>query len=133
MSPKGLTAERIREEWNETDRHIALKSMVTVCMTGIAGRILFFGQLPVPLCEGEHLSCNALMTTIGSFAHPSAKLFFVLLAILTRKSMTGTSVSTPTVVASAAGDAVPNSAMAAATASSKKFDAPIIPAGAAIL
>ena len=37
MSPKGLTAERIREEWNETDRHIVLKSMVTVCMTGIAG------------------------------------------------------------------------------------------------
>ena len=47
--------------------------------------------------------------------------------------MTGTSVSTPTVVASAAGDDVPNNAMATATASSKKFDAPIIPAGAAIL
>ena len=47
--------------------------------------------------------------------------------------MTGTSVSTPTVVASAAGDAVPKSAMATATASSKKLDAPIIPAGAAIL
>lgn len=50
----------------------------------------------------------------------------------TRKSITGTSVSTPTVVANAAGEVVPNSAIATATASSKKFDAPIIPAGAAI-
>ena len=46
--------------------------------------------------------------------------------------MTGTSVSTPKVVASAAGEVVPNSAIATATASSKKLDAPIIPAGAAI-
>ena len=43
-----------------------------------------------------------------------------------------TSVRTPTVVASAAGLVVPNRAIATATASSKKFDAPIIPAGAAI-
>lgn len=47
-------------------------------------------------------------------------------------SMTGTSVNTPTVVASAAGLVVPNNAIATATASSKKFEAPIIPAGAAI-
>jgi hypothetical protein len=46
--------------------------------------------------------------------------------------MTGTTVNTPTVVASAAGDVVPNNAIATATASSKKFDAPIIPAGAAM-
>ena len=52
--------------------------------------------------------------------------------MLTRNSMTGTSVSTPKVVASAAGEVVPNSAIATATASSKKLDAPIIPAGAAI-
>ena len=45
----------------------------------------------------------------------------------------GTSVSTPTVVASAAGDDAPNKAIATATASSKKLEAPIIPAGAAIL
>ena len=56
----------------------------------------------------------------------------VLLAILQSRSITGTSVNTPTVVASAAGEDVPNSATATATASSKKFDAPIIPAGAAI-
>lgn len=56
----------------------------------------------------------------------------VLLAILQSSSMTGTSVSTPTVVASAAGEDVPNSATATATASSKKLEAPIIPAGAAI-
>ena len=47
--------------------------------------------------------------------------------------MTGTSVSTPTIVANATGDCAPNKAIATATASSKKFDAPIIPAGAAIL
>ena len=40
--------------------------------------------------------------------------------------------STPTVVARAAGLVVPNKVIATATASSKKFDAPIIPAGAAI-
>ena len=56
-----------------------------------------------------------------------------LFAILTSSSMTGTSVRTPTVVANAAGDVVPNSATATATASSKKLEAPIIPAGAAIL
>ena len=61
------------------------------------------------------------------------KYFFVLLAMLTSNSMTGTSVNTPTVVASAAGEVVPNSAIATATVSSKKFDAPLIPAGAAIL
>ena len=38
---------------------------------------------------------------------------------------------TPTVVASAAGLVVPNKAIATATDNSKKFDAPIIPAGAA--
>ena len=40
--------------------------------------------------------------------------------------------STPTVVARAAGLVVPNKVIATAAASSKKFDAPIIPAGAAI-
>ncbi len=39
--------------------------------------------------------------------------------------MTGTSISTPTTVASAAPDWKPNSAMAVATASSKKLLAPI--------
>ena len=47
--------------------------------------------------------------------------------------MTGTSVKTPTTVARAAGEVVPNKAIATATDSSKKLDAPIIPAGAAIL
>ena len=56
-----------------------------------------------------------------------------MFAILTSSSMTGTSVRTPTVVANAAGDVVPNRATATATASSKKLEAPIIPAGAAIL
>ena len=55
-----------------------------------------------------------------------------MFAIFTRVSITGTSVNTPTVVASAAGLDVPNKATATATANSKKFDAPIIPAEAAI-
>ena len=57
----------------------------------------------------------------------------VLFAILTNVNMTGTSVKTPTVVASAAGLVVPNRATATATANSKKLEAPIIPAGAAVL
>ncbi|MBR0171193.1 MAG: hypothetical protein IJQ21_00205 [Lachnospiraceae bacterium] len=50
-------------------------------------------------------------------------LSFDLFAIFTNVSITGTSVSTPTVVARAAGLVVPNKAMATATASSKKLDA----------
>ena len=55
----------------------------------------------------------------------------MLFAIFTRNSINGTSVNTPTVVASAAGESIPNNAIATATANSKKFEAPIIPAGAA--
>ena len=58
---------------------------------------------------------------------------FVLFAIFTSVSITGTSTRTPTIVASATGEVGQKSAMATATESSKKFDAPIIPAGAAIL
>ena len=57
---------------------------------------------------------------------------FVLFANLTSINITGTSVNTPTTVASTAGEVVPNKAIATATDSSKKFEAPIIPAGAAI-
>ena len=56
---------------------------------------------------------------------------FVLFAIFTSTSITGTSTKTPTMVAKATGEVVPKSAIATATDSSKKFDAPIIPAGAA--
>jgi len=45
----------------------------------------------------------------------------VLFAIFTSNSINGTSVKTPTVVASAAGESIPNNAIATATASSKKF------------
>ena len=54
-------------------------------------------------------------------------------AIFIRSSLTGTSTSTPTVVARAAGDVVPKIAIATATANSKKLDAPIMPEGAAML
>src|SRR5882762_8098654 len=49
----------------------------------------------------------------------------------TTESITGTSTSTPTTVASAAPELSPNRLMAAATASSKKLLAPISAAGAA--
>ena len=55
----------------------------------------------------------------------------VLLAILTNVNITGTSTSTPTTVANATPDFRPKREIATATASSKKFLAPIIPAGAA--
>jgi len=57
---------------------------------------------------------------------------FVLFAIFTNVNITGTSTRTPTIVASATGDLGPKSEIATATDSSKKLDAPIIPAGAAI-
>ncbi len=44
----------------------------------------------------------------------------VILATFTSASITGTSVNTPTVVASAAGLVVPNNAIATATANSKE-------------
>lgn len=51
--------------------------------------------------------------------------------IATTDSMTGTSTNTPTTVASVAPESRPKSEMAAATASSKKLEAPINAAGAA--
>ena len=53
--------------------------------------------------------------------------------MLTRLSITGTSTKTPTVVAKATGESAPKRDIATATASSKKLDAPIKAAGAAIL
>ena len=54
----------------------------------------------------------------------------VRFTILTTDSITGTSISTPTTVASAAPEWKPNRLMAAATASSKKLLAPISAEGA---
>lgn len=53
-------------------------------------------------------------------------------AIFTRITITGTSTSTPTIVANATGVCAPNREIATATDHSKKLDAPIIPARAAI-
>jgi hypothetical protein len=55
------------------------------------------------------------------------------LANATSDSMTGTSTRTPTTVARAAPESSPNTLMATATASSKKFDVPIRAQGAATL
>lgn len=57
---------------------------------------------------------------------------FVLLIILTRVSINGTSINTPTVVAKATGLPIPYSAIAIATANSKKLLAPTMDAGAAM-
>ena len=56
----------------------------------------------------------------------------VAFTTLTTSSITGTSISTPTTVASAAPDSKPNRLIAAATASSKKLLAPISADGQAI-
>ena len=55
----------------------------------------------------------------------------VLFEIWTNNSMVGTSIRTPTTVASAAPDDIPNKIVAVAIATSKWFEAPIIAAGAA--
>lgn len=54
----------------------------------------------------------------------SGNQWVVLLAVLTRIGITGTSVKTPTTVASAAPDVMPNKKMATVTESSKKLLAP---------
>lgn len=56
-----------------------------------------------------------------------------LLIHATKESITGTSTSTPTTVASAAPECNPNREIATATASSKKLDVPIRQAGPAML
>ncbi len=57
--------------------------------------------------------------------------FIVLLAVLTNKSIIGTSTKTPTIAANATPGFKGNRAIATATESSKKLLAPIIAAGAA--
>ena len=93
-------------------------------------RMLNHASTTSPIIRASFFRTSALFYIRTTHA---GNLPFVLFAILTSKSITGTSVNTPTVVARAAGEVVPNSAIATATANSKKFDAPIIPAGAAIL
>ncbi len=65
--------------------------------------------------------------------HPAVRSYQgrVRRTIRTTDSITGTSTSTPTTVARAAPAWKPNSAMAVATASSKKLDAPISAEGPA--
>ena len=64
---------------------------------------------------------------------PRGKLSLVLFTNLTSINITGTSVSTPTTVTKTTGEEAPNNVIATATDSSKKSEAPINPAGAAIL
>ena len=77
------------------------------------------------------------VSTLAPSARPSSKAdscsnqSCVLRQNLTSISMTGTSISTPTTVASAAPDDSPKSMVAVAMATSKWFDAPIMALGAA--
>src|SRR5450755_2501164 len=76
---------------------------------------------------------------IGAFSHdlatpaPASYQSLLRLTRRTTSSITGTSISTPTTVASAAPDSKPKRLMAAATASSKKLLAPIKADGQATL
>ena len=71
-------------------------------------------------------SSNAFSNKLGwSYGH-------IKRSMDTRDSITGTSTKTPTTVAKAAADSRPKSPIATATANSKKFEVPIIAAGAAI-
>ena len=115
---------------------IVLNTFITVIIEKQAIRqavcfsMLNHASTTSPIIRASFFRTSALFYIRTTHA---GNLPFVLFAILTSKSITGTSVNTPTVVARAAGEVVPNSAIATATANSKKFDAPIIPAGAAIL
>ena len=66
-------------------------------------------------------------------AAPRSYQRLLRLTMRTTDNMTGTSISTPTTVASAAPDSRPNKLTAAATASSKKLLAPINAEGHATL
>lgn len=90
-------------------------------------------------CFSHLASCGIVYADEENIFHVlSLNQFFgnhdlVLFAIFTSVNIIGTSTRTPTIVASTTGEVGPNKEIATATASSKKFDAPIIPAGAAIL
>ena len=75
--------------------------------------------------EGAVTSRRIAARTFQPAAPPFSYQFFDALTTRTTNSITGTSMSTPTTVASAAPDSNPNRLMAAATASSKKLLAPI--------
>lgn len=84
------------------------------------------------LNKANSTGINSVFSLPSTRSYSSLNHPFVLFAIFTSISITGTSVNTPTIVASAAGDLAPKREIATATANSKKFEAPIIPAGAAI-
>ncbi|MCY1550027.1 hypothetical protein D9M68_862390 [compost metagenome] len=77
--------------------------------------------------DGTHAGCLAALR--GACSYQARER----LTTRTTSSITGTSISTPTTVASAAPDWKPNRLMAAATASSKKLLAPISAEGQAML
>ena len=122
---------------------LQLKQIVMVVKTNNANKeisitsVILFGLVACIGCQAKKilfvLAGIVSLSTDGTgfFRIYFANLPLVAFAILTSESMMGTSVSTPTVVANAAPLCNPKRLMATATASSKKLEAPIIPAGAA--
>src|SRR5690606_21869839 len=98
-------------------------------------QIVDYGRLVSSrLDDAEHVAGRATVGIVvdddreGTHAGNLSRVRF---AMATRLSITGTSTSTPTTVASAAPEFSPKSPIATATASSKKFDVPISAQGAA--
>jgi hypothetical protein len=112
----------------------------TVLKGGYVGRkggssfaSLWFDRWLVWACKCAYdcaigVTCPKKINT--SYSKLSLKAPFVLLAIFTNVSITGTSTKTPTTVARVAPEFNPNRTIATATDNSKKLLAPIMAAGA---
>jgi ACR3 family arsenite transporter len=102
----------------------------------LATLVLLFGfQGEAILQQPLVIAMLAVPILVQVFFNAAPASYQALLRFTTRttSSITGTSISTPTTVASAAPDSKPNRLMAAATASSKKLLAPISAEGQATL
>ena len=95
--------------------------------------------------QSKNVAGVVVTASMGAFAQPGQTLDITVSSLgnskslrggtllMTPSSITGTSINTPTTVASAAPEWKPNKLMAAATANSKKLDAPISADGQAML
>ena len=99
---------------------------------GLLGRPRAAQQVSYPDAHGPHSSSTDVALAVKCApecqalrCQPRSYQRLLWLTTRTTSSITGTSINTPTTVASAAPDSNPNRLMAAATASSKKLEAPI--------
>src|SRR6478752_1435850 len=90
-------------------------------------RVFVPWALPWLRCGPAYSLWNSPLMDYGPYLRLAPFAYHPLVAFTTRttSSITGTSISTPTTVASAAPDSKPKRLIAAATASSKKLLAPI--------